>query len=83
MENTDKEEKSLNLSHEFLLCLIFIFCMMTDRLTVKVIYILDAQNNGKSYFDTIIYKNFENRAKNTKCMEKYVKNKKNYQSFHL
>ena len=44
--------------------------MMT---TVKVNYILDAHNNGKIYFDTVIAKKFKNRTKNTKDMGKYVK----------
>ena len=38
--------------------------MMADRLTVQVNYRMNAQNNGKSNFDTI-YKNVEN-WKNTK-----------------
>ena len=38
--------------------------------TVKVNNILDAHNNGKKYFDTVIAKKFENR---TKDMGKYVK----------
>ena len=32
--------------------------MMTNRLTVKVNYIMDAQKNGKFNFDIIIPKNF-------------------------
>ena len=45
---------------------------MTHRLTVKVNYIMDAQNNGKFNFNIIIHKNFANRTKNTKDMGKYV-----------
>ncbi len=45
---------------------VFIFCMMTDRQTVKVNYIQDAQNNLKFNFDTIIQKNFENGPKTHK-----------------
>ena len=41
--------------------------------TVKVNYILYAHNNGKKYYYTVIAKKFENRTKNTKDMEKYVK----------
>ena len=40
--------------------LILIFCMLTERLAVKVNYILDAQNNGKFNFDIIIHKKYEN-----------------------
>ena len=47
---------------------------MTNRLTVKVNYILDAQNNGKFNFDIFNYKNFKNRTINTKDMGKNVKN---------
>ena len=47
---------------------------MTNRLTVKVNYILDAQNNGKFNFDIFNYKNFKNRTINTKDMRKNVKN---------
>ena len=49
---------------------------MTNRLTVKVNYVLDAQNNGKFNFDIIIVKKFANRTKNTKDLGKYVKNRK-------
>ena len=35
--------------------------MMTNRLTVKVNYIMDAQKNGKFNFDIIIHKNFDNQ----------------------
>ena len=48
--------------------------MMNDRPTVKVIYILDAQNNGKNYFDTVILKEFEIRPKISKIWGKNVKN---------
>ena len=51
---------------------------MTYRLTVKVNYIMDAQNNGKFNFDIIIHKNFANRTKNTKGRGEYVKNSKQY-----
>ena len=44
--------------------------MMTK---VKVNCILNAHNNGKKYFDTVIAKRFENRTKNTKYMGKYAK----------
>ena len=37
--------------------------MTTDRLTVKVNCILDAQNNGKINFDVIIHKNFKSDQK--------------------
>ena len=47
---------------------------MTNRLTVKVNYILDAQNNRKFNFDIFNYKNFKNRTINTKDMRKNVKN---------
>ena len=50
---------------------------MTNRLTVKVICILDVQNNGKFNFDIFNYKNFKNRTINTKDMRKNVENKKN------
>ena len=40
-----------------------LFCMVTDRRPVKVNYILDAQNNGKKCFDTVISKKFENLKK--------------------
>ncbi len=46
---------------------------MTNRLTVKVNYILDAQNNGKFNFDIFNYKNFKNRTINTKDMRKNIK----------
>ena len=40
--------------------------------TVKENCILDAQNNKKKYFDTVISKKLENRSKNTmeKCAKK-------------
>ena len=44
----------------------FDFCMLTARLTVKVNYILDAQNNRRFNFDTIILENIEYQTKNTK-----------------
>ena len=47
---------------------------MTNRLTVKVNYILDAQNNGKFNFDIFNYKNLKKRTINTKDMKKNVKN---------
>ena len=47
---------------------------MTNRLTVKVNYILDAQNNGKFNFDIFNYKNLNKRTINTKDMKKNVKN---------
>ena len=43
--------------------------------TVKVNWILDAKNNGKSYFDTVIQKKFENLTKSIKDKRKYVKYK--------
>ena len=46
--------------------------MVTERLTVKVNYILDARNNGKFNTDTFIHKHFDNRTKNTKVIGKYV-----------
>ena len=46
---------------------------MTNRLTVKEYYILDAQINGKSNFDISNYKNFKNWTINTKGMEKNTK----------
>ena len=49
---------------------------MTNRLAVKVNYILDAQNNGKFNFDIFNYKNFKNRTINTKDVRKNVKNMK-------
>ena len=47
--------------------------MMTDIQMLKVNYILDAQNNWKNYYDTVILKKFENWTKNTKDIRKYVK----------
>ncbi len=47
---------------------------MTNRLTVKVNYILDAQNNGKLNFDIFNYKIFKNQTINTKDMRKKYKN---------
>ncbi len=47
--------------------------MMTDIPTVNINYILDAQNNRKIFYDTIISKKFKNRTKNTKDIRKYVK----------
>ena len=49
---------------------------MTDRLTVKVNYILDAQNIGKNYFNTVTHKSL--KTKNLKDIGKYVKNKKKF-----
>ena len=49
--------------------------MMTNRLTIYVTYILDAQNNRKIYFETDIQNCFENRTKKTKDMGKNVKHK--------
>ena len=43
-----------------------IFSRVTDRLTVKVNYLLDAKDNGKFNFDTFIHKNFKNRTKTIK-----------------
>ena len=71
-KNTDKEykehllksrilKKSRNLFYFFL---IFIFCIVTDRLYAKI---------TEFNFDTIIHKNFINRTKDTKDMWKYVK----------
>ena len=34
---------------------------------------LDAHNNGKKYYYTVIVKKFGNRTKNTKDVGKYVK----------
>ncbi len=42
--------------------------MMTDRLKVKVNYILKAQSNGKKYFDTVIKKKFQIGPKTPKIM---------------
>ena len=50
--------------------------MTADKLSVRVNYILDAQNNGKFNFDTSILKKFENEIKTTKDIGKYFKNKK-------
>ena len=47
---------------------------MTNRLTVKVNYILDAQNNGKFNFDIFNYKNLKKTDHKTKDMKKNVKN---------
>ena len=52
---------------------LILFCMMTDIQMFKVNYILDAQNNRKNYYDTVILKKFENWTKNTKDIRKYVK----------
>ena len=52
-----------------------LFCMMTVWPTVKINWILDAKNNGKSYFDTVIQKKFENLTKSIKDKRKYVKYK--------
>ena len=45
---------------------------MNDRPTVKVNYILDAQNIGKNYFNTVTQKSL--KTKNLKDISKYVKN---------
>ena len=50
--------------------------MTADKLSVRVNYILDSQNNGKFNFDTSILKKFENEIKTTKDIGKYFKNKK-------
>ena len=47
---------------------------MADRLTVKVNYILDAQNKGKFNSYKIFHKNFENWTKNIIDKGNYVKN---------
>ena len=47
---------------------------MTNRLTVKVNYILDAQNNEKFNLIFLTTKIFKNRTINTKVIEKNVKN---------
>ena len=47
---------------------------MTNRLTVKVNYTLDAKNNGKFNFDIFNYKTLKKRTINTKDMRKNVKN---------
>ena len=50
---------------------------MTNRLAVKVNYILDAQNNEKFNFDIFNYKNLKiKRTINTKDTRKNVKNLK-------
>ena len=41
-----------------------IISRVTDRLTVKVNHLLDAKDNGKFNFDTIIHKNFKNQTLN-------------------
>ena len=51
----------------------FDFCMITDRLTVKVNYILDAQNNRRFNFDTIILKTLKIRPKTRKIWENIIK----------
>ena len=51
--------------------------MMSERLTVKVNYILDAQNNENLIFILFFHKN-ENRTKITEDIKKYFKNKKSY-----
>ena len=43
---------------------------------VEVIYILNAQNNRRFNFETIIHKNLENRTKTSKDKGKYVKRTK-------
>ena len=55
--------------------------MITDILTVKGTYILDAPKNGKLNFDIIIYKNFENRTKNTIDMGEICQNIKIAKNF--
>ena len=59
----------------------FLNFMITDKLTVKVNYILDAPKNGKFNFDIIIHKNFENRTKNTKDMGEICQNIKIAKNF--
>ena len=66
------EKKSQSFSDIFLYFLMFDFCMITDRLTVKVNYILDAQNNRRFNFDTIIIENIEYQTKNTKDMGIFI-----------
>ena len=52
---------------------------MTNRLTVKVNYILDAQNNGKFNFDMFNYKNLKKTDQKHQRYEEKCEKYKNSQ----